>query len=50
MRPALVVVADPLADDDLGFGVRLEAMLPYVLELERSHERFGNALLFGRVR
>ena len=50
MGSSLVVVADPLGDDDLGFGVRLEAIMPNALELERSHERFGNAILLWRVR
>ena len=50
MWSGFVVVADPLGDDDFGFGVRLEAMLPHAFKLEPTHERFGNAILFGRVR
>ena len=38
MGSGLVVVADPLGDDDLAYGVRLEAMLPNAFELERPHE------------
>ena len=50
MRLGLVVVADPLGDDDLRFGVRLEPVLPNAFELERSHERFRNPVLLRRVR
>ena len=38
MRSGLVIVADPPGDDDLGFGVRLEPVLPNAFKLERSHE------------
>ena len=50
MRSRFVVVADALGDDDLGFSVCLEAMMPNALEFERSHKRFGDAVLLGRIR
>ena len=50
MWPSLVVVADPIADDCVRLSVGLEAVLQNALEFQRSHERFGNAVLFGRMR
>ena len=49
MRSGFVVVANPLGDDDLGFGVRFESMLPDAFELERSHEQFSDAVLLRRM-
>jgi len=50
MGPGFVVMADPFGNDRLRLGVRFESMLPDTLELERAHERFGNAVLLGRMR
>jgi hypothetical protein len=50
MRSRLVVMLDPGRDRGLRLFVGLEAVLPDALELERSHERFGDAVLLGGVR
>ena len=41
---------NPRRDRSLRFIIRFEAMLPDALELERSHKRFSDAVLLGRVR
>jgi len=50
MRPGLVLVFDPRGNGGLRLIECLEAMLPNAFELERPHERFGHAVLLGRVR
>ena len=50
MPSGFVVAADPFGDNDLRFGVSLEAMLPNAFELESSHERFGDDVLLRRMR
>jgi len=45
-----VVMSNPIRNDGLCLKVGLEAMLPDALELERSHERFGEEVLLWRMR
>ncbi len=49
MRPGFVVVLEPGGDRGLRLFEGLGAMLPDAFELERAHERFGHAVLLGRV-
>lgn len=50
VRSRFVVVLNPGGDRRLCFFVGFEAVLPDALELERPHERFGDAVLLRRVR
>jgi hypothetical protein len=50
MRPAVVVEADPVADDAAGVLQRLEAVPVCALLLQGSNDAFHHAVLLRRVR
>ena len=49
MRPAVVVEADPVADDAAGVLQRLEAVPVCALLLQGSNDAFHHAVLLRRV-